>query len=81
MSLRRFLRSHIRDKNSTELFQELSNAKQSDKESPQQVLYRVMGLKQRVLFEPQQVGTSFTYDVKLVQGTFLHTLYQGLNEK
>lgn len=40
-----------------------------------------MGLKQRVLFESQQVGTGFNYDVKLVQGTFLHTLYQGLNEK
>lgn len=78
--LKRFLRSHIRDKNSTELFQELSNAKQSDKESPQQFLYRVMGLKQRVLFE-SQASTSFNYDVRLVQGTFLHTLYQGLNEK
>lgn len=79
--LKRFLRSHIRDKSSTELFQELTNAKQSDKESPQQFLYRIMGLKQCVLFESQQVGTGFNYDVKLVQGTFLHTLYQGLNEK
>lgn len=78
--LKKFLRSHIRDKNSTELFQELTNAKQSDRESPQQFLYRVMGLKQRVLSE-SQVGTGFNYDVKLVQGTFLHTLYQGLNEK
>lgn len=79
--LKRFLRSHIRDKSSTELFQELTNAKQSDKESPQQFLYRIMGLKQCVIFESQQVGTGFNYDVKLVQGTFLHTLYQGLNEK
>ena len=79
--LKRFLRSHIRDKNSTELFQELSNAKQLDKESPQQFLYRMMGLKQRVLFESQQPGAEFTYDKRLVQGTFLHTLYQGLNDK
>lgn len=79
--LKRFLRSHICDKNSTELFQELSNAKQYDKESPQQFLYRVMGLKHRVLFESQQASTSFNYDARLVQGTFLHTLYQELNEK
>ena len=79
--LKRFLRSHIRDKNSTELFQELSTARQQDKESPQQFLYRIMGLKQRVVFESQQPGAGFCYDRKLVQGTFLHTLYQGLNEK
>lgn len=79
--LKRFLRAHIRDKNSTELFQELSNAKQHDKESPQQFLYRMMGLKQRILFESEQSGAVFSYDKRLVQGTFLHTLYQGLNEK
>lgn len=79
--LKRFLRSHIRDKNSTELFQELSTARQQDKEGPQLFLYRIMGLKQRVVFESQQPGADFCYDRKLVQGTFLHTLYQGLNEK
>jgi len=79
--LKRFLRAHIRDKSSTELFQELSNARQQDKESPQQFLYKIMGLKQRVSFESQQPGAEFSYDKKLVQGTFLHTLYQGLNEK
>lgn len=79
--LKRFLRSHIRDKNSTELFQELSTARQQDKEGPQQFLYRLMGLKQKVMFESQQPGADFCYDRKLVQGTFLHTLYQGLNEK
>lgn len=79
--LKRFLRSHIRDKNSSELFLELSNARQQDKESPQQFLYRLMGLKQRVLFESQQPSADFCYDRKLVQGTFLHTLYQGLHEK
>lgn len=79
--LKRFLRAHIRDKSSTELFQELSIAKQQDKESPQQFLYRLMGLKQRVLFQSRQPGAEFGYDKKLVQGTFLHTLYQGVNEK
>ncbi len=40
-----------------------------------------MGLKQQVIFESQQPGVDFSYDKKLVQGTFLHTIYQGLNEK
>lgn len=78
--LKRFLRAHLRDKSSTELFQELSNAKQYDKESPQQFMYRLMGLKQRVMFASKQ-STGFQYDDKLVQGVFLHSLYQGMNEK
>lgn len=79
--LKRFLRAHLRDKSSAELFQELSHAKQYDKESPQQFMYRLMGLKQRVLFASQQSESEFQYDSKLVQGVFLHSLYQGLNEK
>lgn len=79
--LKRFLKSHIREKSSSELFQELSSARQQDKETPQQFMYRLMGLKQRVLVASQQSGSEFSYDKKLVQGTFLHTLYQGLNEK
>lgn len=40
-----------------------------------------MGLKQRVLFASEQTESEFQYDCKLVQGVFLHSLYQGLNEK
>lgn len=79
--LKRFLRAHLRDKSSTELFQELSNAKQQDKESPHQFVYRLMGLRQRVLFASEQTECEFQYDRKLAQGVFLHSLYQGLNEK
>lgn len=79
--LKRFLKSHMRDKSSTELFQELSNARQQDKETAQQFVYRLVGLKQKLLFASQQSGSEFNYDKKLVQGVFLHTLYQGLNDK
>ncbi|KAK0134679.1 hypothetical protein N1851_029693 [Merluccius polli] len=79
--LKRFLRAHLRDKSSAELFQELSQAKQQDKENPQQFMYRLMGLKQRVMFAAKQSESEFQYDSKLVQGVFLHSLYQGLNEK
>lgn len=68
--IKRFLRAHLRDKSSTELFQELSNIKEHDRESPQQFLYRLRSLKQRVLFASQQSGTAFQYDTRLVQGVF-----------
>lgn len=80
IELKNFLRAHIRDKSSTELFQELSNAKQLDKEGPQQFMYRLMGLKQRLLFASKQTS-GFQYDGTLVQGVFLHSLYQGMNER
>lgn len=79
--LKRFLKTHLKDKSSSELFQELSNARQLDRESPQQFMYRLMGLKQRVLFSSQQNSSGFQYDKKLVQGVFLHSLYQGISEK
>lgn len=45
--LKGFLQSHLGDRNSTELFQELMCTKQSEHETPQQFLYRIMGLKQK----------------------------------
>lgn len=44
--LKSFLRSHMEEKSTTELFQELIKAKQQDHETPQQFLYRMVGLKQ-----------------------------------
>lgn len=79
--LKRFLRAHLRDKSSAELFQELSNAKQQEKENLQQFMYRLMGLKQRVLFASQQGSSEFQYDSNLVHGVFLHSLYQGISEQ
>lgn len=79
--LKRFFKSHMRERSSTELFQELSNAKQQDKETPQQFVYRPMVLKQKVLSASQLGGLQFNYDKRLVEGVFLHTLYQGLNVK
>lgn len=79
--LKRFLRAHLRDKSSAELFQELSNAKQQERETPQQFMYRLMGLKQRILFASQQGNSEFQYDSKLVSGVFHHSLYQGISEK
>lgn len=72
--LKRFLKSHMRERSSTELFQELSTAKQKDKETPQQFVYRLLGLKQKVLSTSQHGGSEFNYDKRLMQGVFLHTV-------
>lgn len=79
--LKGFLRSHLGEKAGTELFQELMCAKQNDQESPQQFLYRMIGLKQKILFQSRQANTDIRYDHKTIQEVFLHTIYQGLGSK
>lgn len=68
--LKRFLQSHLGDKSSTALFQELMCAKQMETETPQQFLYRVIGLKQKIL--PSHNPRCVPY---------FHTVYQGLGHK
>ena len=79
--LKGFLRSHLGEKATTEMFQELMCARQSDQESPQQFLYRMIGLKQKLLFQSRQFATDSSYDPKTIQEVFLHTVYQGLGTK
>lgn len=79
--LKGFLRSHLGEKASTEMFQELMCARQSDQEPPQQFLYRMIGLKQKLLFQTRHTSTDITYDPKTIQKVFLHTIYQGLGTK
>lgn len=79
--LKGFLRSHLGEKASTELFQELVCAKQHEHEPPQQFLYRMIGLKQKILFQSKQGNSDICYDPKTIQGVFLHTVYQGLGSK
>lgn len=79
--LKGFLRSHLGEKATTEMFQELMCAKQSDQESPQQFLYRMIGLKQKLLFQSRQTSADISYDPNTIQEVFLHTIYQGLGIK
>ncbi len=79
--LKGFLQSHLGDRSSTELFQELMCTKQSDQETPQQFLYRVMGLKQKILFAAKQADSDRKYSAATVQDVFLHTVYQGLSHR
>lgn len=79
--LKGFLQSHLGDRSSTELFQELMCTKQSDHETPQQFLYRVMGLKQKILYASRQADSDRKYSAATVQDVFLHTVYQGLSHR
>lgn len=79
--LKGFLRSHLGEKATTEMFQELMCAKQADQESPQQFLYRMIGLKQKLIFQSRQASSDISYDPKTIQEVFLHTIYQGLGAK
>lgn len=79
--LKSFLQSHLGEKSSTELFQELISAKQHEHETPQQFLYRMMGLKQKVISMSRQADSDIKYEAQTAQNVFLRTVYQGLNEK
>lgn len=79
--LKGFLQSHLGGRSNTELFQELMCTRQNDSESPQQFLYRVIGLKQKILFASKHADTEVKYNANTVQDIFLHTIYQGLSHR
>lgn len=81
VELKAFLQAHLREKTSTELFQELMCAKQEENETPQQFLYRVIGLKQRILFTSKQADAAIKYSPATVQDVFLHSVFQGFGHK
>lgn len=56
-------------------------AKQNDKETLKQFIYRMIGLKQKILFQLRQASTNIRYDPRTIQEVFLHTIYQGLGSK
>jgi len=79
--LKSFLQSHLGEKNTTELFQDLMCAKQHESETPQQFLYKMIGLKQKILFSLRQPDSVVRYDLSTIQCIFLKTICQGIGEK
>ncbi|KAK0133562.1 hypothetical protein N1851_030936 [Merluccius polli] len=63
------LQTHLREKNNTD-----------ENETPQQFLYRVIGLKQRTLFT-SKLADADKYSAATVQDVFLYTVYQGFGHK
>ena len=79
--LKSFLQSHLGEKSSTELFQDLMCTKQHENETPQQFLYRMIGLKQRIMFAAKHTASIVKYDASTIQCIFLNTICQGIGEK
>lgn len=77
--LKSFLRSHMGEKSTTELFQELITTKQHEHETL--FLYRMVGLKQKIILTSRQTDTAIKYEAQTVQNVFMHKIYQGLSDK
>ena len=75
----KFIRSAMKEKTSTELFQELSNAKQLQDEDAQKFVLRIMDLRERVTIASTRDG-DIPYDGILVREMFLHTIRCGLRD-
>lgn len=75
-SLLDIMRSHFRERDSTSVFTELSNAAQGVSESCLDFVIRSMCLRQKVLALGQEEG--YPFDENLVQARFLHTLEVGI---
>ena len=74
-----FIRSALREKSATELYQDLNNAYQLDTEDAQKFVLRAMELREKVLLASKAEG-SIRYDEELVQALFLHTVRTGLQD-
>ncbi|CAI5694366.1 unnamed protein product [Oreochromis niloticus] len=81
IELKSLLRSHLSEMSGSELFQELLSTKQHDHETPQQFLYRMIGLKQKVMFASRRDNMDVVYETCTIQNVFLRTIHQGLLPK
>ena len=70
------LRSHFKEKDSTLVFHDLSNAVQLSSESELDFCLRVMSLRERVVTLSAEEGCLF--DRSLLKKRFFHTLFTGL---
>lgn len=78
--LRQILRSHYRERNATDLHQQLASLTQSPGENPQTFLMKALELRQKILFASKEASATIKYDQQLVQSLFLHCLETGLRD-
>ncbi|KAJ8030355.1 hypothetical protein HOLleu_26750 [Holothuria leucospilota] len=78
--LRKLLRCHFREKDTTKLYQELCNLTQQANETPQEFVFRALDLRQKVGFSSQEDGPMLAYNQSLVQSMFLHAVGTGLSD-
>ncbi len=79
--LRKILRSHYREKSSTELYKALSTLTQAPNEDAQAFLFRALELRQRVIFTCKEAESKIKYDPTLIQNLFLHSIETGLRDE
>eukprot|EP00794_Sanderia_malayensis_P019811 gene19811-21751_t len=65
--LRKILRSHYREKSSTELYKNLSTLTQAPNEDAQAFLFRALELRQRVIFTSKEADSKIKYDPEMIQ--------------
>lgn len=75
-SLLAVMRSHYKEKDSTSVFTEMSNAAQLPTETAHEFAIRLMSLRQRVLLLSREEDCP--YDLRLVKKRFLYALSTGL---
>ena len=79
--LRKILRSHYREKSSTELYKALSSLTQAPNEDAQAFLFRALELRQRAIFTCKEADSKIKYDKSLIQNLFLHSVETGLRDE
>ena len=75
-SLRKILRSHLKEPNSTALFFPLSNSRQAANETAREYVMRLMSLRKKNLFAIKEESCS--YREELIQNRFAHAVLIGL---
>ncbi|KAK0144802.1 hypothetical protein N1851_016626 [Merluccius polli] len=76
--LKIILKAHFKENNTTDMFHRLVNISQDAKESPQNFLFRVIELKERLMSAASDASSDVQYNPDLIQKKFLRSLSTGL---
>ncbi|GAA6093198.1 uncharacterized protein LOC113030617 isoform X1 [Tachysurus ichikawai] len=69
---------HFKEDGPTDLYHKLVNITQDYRESPQNILFRAIELKERLLIASRVAGREEMYSVELIQKKFLRSVSTGL---
>ena len=76
--LRKILRFHFHEKDSSKLWEELNKATQTASQDATQFTQSLISLKQRILFVSKEAGSSVQFSESAVNKQFLRSLLSGL---
>ena len=76
--LRKILRTHFHEKDSSKLFEELQKASQNGSQDATQFVQSLIRLKQRILFVSKEIGSSVQFSEAAVNTQFVRSLLSGL---